>query len=207
MTNNERREKCLAYFADEEIYQELAECRKRLKPVNEINRWEYDKINQAMKAVIPNSKKLFVVPPFYCEFGTRISLGDNFYANYNCVILDVAPVTIGENCMFGPNVSIYTAGHPIHPATRNTGYEYGKPVTIGDNCWIGGSVTITPGVTVGNNVVIGAGSVVTRNVPDNVVAVGNPCRVIRKITDEDKRLLYKSELIDDEIWNKIKDEI
>ncbi|MBR5479438.1 MAG: sugar O-acetyltransferase [Clostridia bacterium] len=207
MTNDERREKGLAYFADEEIYGQLAECRKRLKVVNELDRWEYDKINLAMKDVIPNSEKLFIVPPFYCEFGTRIKLGNNFYANYNCVILDVAPVTIGENCMFGPNVSIYTAGHPVHPKTRNTGYEYGKPITIGDNCWIGGSVTITPGVTIGDNVVIGAGSVVTRDIPDNVVAVGNPCRVIREITDKDRRYLHKDELIDDEIWDKIKDDV
>ncbi len=207
MTNSERRTKGLAYFADKEIYAEMAECRKRLKVVHDIDRWEYDKINEAMKAVIPNSKKLMIVPPFYCEFGTRVTLGDNFYANYNCVMLDVAPITIGKNCMLGPNVSIYTAGHPIHAATRNTGYEYGKPITIGDNCWIGGSVTITPGVNIGNNVVIGAGSVVTRDIPDNVVAVGNPCRVIRKISDDDKRYLFKNELIDDEIWDKIKDKI
>lgn len=207
MTNDERREKGLAYFADEEIYAQLAECRKRLKVVHDLDKWEYDKINLAMKDVIPNSEKLFIVPPFYCEFGTRIKLGNNFYANYNCVMLDVAPIEIGENCMFGPNVSLYTAGHPVHPKTRNTGYEYGKPITIGDNCWIGGSTTITPGVTIGDNVVIGAGSVVTRDIPSNVVAVGNPCRVIREITDEDRRYLYKDELIDDEIWDKIKDEV
>lgn len=207
MTNSERRTKGMAYFADEKIYGEMAECRKRLKAVHDIDRWEYDKINEAMKKVIPNSGKLMIVPPFYCEFGTRVTLGENFYANYNCVMLDVAPITIGKNCMLGPNVSIYTAGHPIHAATRNTGYEYGKPITIGDNCWIGGSVTITPGVTIGNNVVIGAGSIVTRDIPDNVVAAGNPCRVIREIRDEDKRYLYKDELIDDEIWDKIKDKI
>ena len=118
-------------------------------------------------------------------------------------MLDVATITIGENCLFGPNVSLYTAGHPVHPVTRASGYEYGKPIKIGDNCWIGGSTVVLPGVSIGNNVVIGAGSVVTKDIPDNVIAVGNPCRVLRTITEEDRRKLFKNEEIDEEAWNDI----
>ena len=106
-------------------------------------------------------------------------------------MLDVGKITIGKNVMFAPNVSIYTAGHPIHPDSRNSGYEYGIPVTIGDNVWVGGSVVINPGVNIGNNVVIGSGSVVTKDIPDNVIAVGNPCRVIREITEEDKNIIIR----------------
>ena len=120
-------------------------------------------------------------------------------------MIDVAAIRIGDNCMFGPNVSLYTAGHPIHPSTRNSGYEYGKGITIGDNVWIGGSVTILPGVHIGDNVVIGAGSVVSSDIPDMVVALGNPCKVIRSITDADCRYYYKREEIDDEAWEKITD--
>ncbi len=157
--------------------------------------------NKKMKEMIKNilgktGEEVFIEQPFRCDYGKNIEVGNNFFANYNCVILDVAKVTIGENVMFAPNVSIYTAGHPIHPESRNSGYEYGIPVTIGDNVWIGGNVVITPGVTIGNNVVIGAGSVVTKDIPDNVIAVGNPCRVIREITEEDRKYYYKDKEFD-----------
>ena len=154
-----------------------------------------------MKEMIKNilgktGEEVFIEQPFRCDYGKNIEVGNNFFANYNCVILDVAKVTIGENVMFAPNVSIYTAGHPIHPESRNSGYEYGIPVTIGNNVWVGGNVVITPGVTIGNNVVIGAGSVVTKDIPDNVIAVGNPCRVIREITEEDIKYYYKDKEFD-----------
>lgn len=203
MTNSERRDRELAYIADAETFGEMAECQKKLKKVNMLDRWEHQKIAEALKKVIPNSESLFVVLPFYCEYGTHIRLGNNFSANYNCVMLDVAQITIGDNCMFGPNVSLYTAGHPIFPDTRNSGYEYGKAITIGDNCWLGGSTTVVGGVSIGNNVVIGAGSVVTKDIPDNVVDAGNPCKVIREITEDDRRYLYKKELIDEEAWKNI----
>ena len=135
-------------------------------------------------------------PPIHFDYGKNTEVGENFFANFNTVILDVAKVTIGNNVMFAPNVSIYTAGHPVHPDSRNSGYEYGIPVTIGDNVWIGGSSTVLPGVTIGNNVVIGAGSVVTKDVPDNVIAAGNPCRVIRTITEEDRRFYFKDREFD-----------
>lgn len=203
MTHSERRDKGMAYKGDQQVFQEMAECKKRLKKLNDLDRWEYDQITQAVKEVIPDSRGIFVIPPFYCEYGTHISIGDNFFANYNCVLIDVAPIRFGDNCLLGPNVSVYTAGHPIHPETRNSGYEYGKEVIIGNNVWIGGSVTIVPGVHIGDNVVIGAGSVVTADIPDMVLAAGNPCRVIRRITEEDRRYLYKKEEIDDEAWEEI----
>ena len=135
-------------------------------------------------------------PPIRFDYGKNTEVGDNFFANFNTVILDVAKVTIGENVMFAPNVSIYTAGHPIHPDSRNSGYEYGIPVTIGDNVWIGGNAVILPGVHIGNNVVIGAGSVVTRDIPDSVIAAGNPCRVIREITEADRKFYFKDRVFD-----------
>ena len=137
-------------------------------------------------------EEIHIEQPFHCDYGYNIEVGENFYSNYNCIMLDVGKITIGKNVMFAPNVSIYTAGHPVHPDSRNSGYEYGIPVTIGDNVWVGGSVVINPGVTIGNNVVIGSGSVVTKDIPDNVIAVGNPCRVIREITEEDRKYYYKN---------------
>ncbi|NQX44278.1 sugar O-acetyltransferase [Paenibacillus tritici] len=134
--------------------------------------------------------------PFRCDYGSNITVGNNFYANFNCTILDVGKVTIGDNVMFAPNVSLYTAGHPIHPDSRNSGYEYGIAITIGNNVWIGGNVIVNPGVTIGNNVVIGAGSVVTKDIPDNVIAVGSPCRIVREITEEDRKFYYKDREFD-----------
>ena len=117
--------------------------------------------------------------PFYCDYGKQISVGKRFFANFHFTVLDEAPVTIGDDCFIGPNVSIYTACHSTDPVERNTRQEWAEPVTIGNNVWIGGSVTILPGVTIGDNVTIGAGSVVTKDIPSGTVAVGNPCRVIK----------------------------
>lgn len=141
-------------------------------------------------------ENIFIEQPFHCDYGKNIEVGNNFFANYNCTILDVGKVIIGENVQFAPNVAIYTAGHPIHPESRNSGYEYGIGVTIGDNVWVGGNVVINPGATIGNNVVIGSGSVVTKDIPNNVVAVGNPCRVVREITDQDRKYYYKDKEFD-----------
>ena len=141
-------------------------------------------------------KNVHIEAPFHCDYGYNIEVGENFFANYHFVVLDVGRVKIGDNAQIAPNVSIYTAGHPVHPESRNSGYEYGIAVTIGDNVWIGGNVCILPGVTIGNNAVIGAGSVVVRDIPDNVIAAGNPCRVIREITDADRDFYYKDRKFD-----------
>ncbi len=127
--------------------------------------------------------RIEIEPPFRCDYGTNIVLGDNFYANFGCVLLDVALITIGDNVMLGPNVQIYTAHHPLDAATRVAMLELGTPINIGHNVWIGGGAIILPGVSIGNNTVIGAGSVVTKNIPANVVAAGNPCRVIRAVPE------------------------
>ena len=132
--------------------------------------------------------RFYIEPPFRCDYGYNIEIGENFYSNYNLTILDCARVTIGDNVMIAPNVSIYTAGHPIHFEPRNEGFEYAYPIEIKSNVWIGGNVVINPGVKIGENSVIGSGSVVTKDIPANVVAVGNPCKVIKQITDTDKQL-------------------
>jgi maltose O-acetyltransferase len=123
----------------------------------------------------------WIEPPFYCDYGSNITLGDAVYFNFNCVVLDPAPVTIGSHVMFRPNVQIYTATHPMDPTARRAGAEYALPISIGDEVWVGGSAVICPGVTIGARSVIGAGSVVTRDVPEGVFAAGNPCRVIRAV--------------------------
>lgn len=128
-----------------------------------------------------------VTAPFYCDYGVNISVGENFYTNHNVTILDGAKVTFGDNVFIAPDCVFSTAGHPIDTEQRNLGLEIALPITVGDNVWIGTNVSVLPGVTIGSNVVIGAGSVVNRNIPDGVIAAVNPCRVIRKITEEDKK--------------------
>lgn len=203
MTNKERRDAQMAYISDESIMEEQKICRKKLQKLNFMDRSDFDGIAEVVKELFGKSDRAFVNPPFYCDYGTNIQVGKNFFANYNCMIIDVARVRIGDNCQMAPNVAIYTAGHPIHPVSRNSMYEYGKEVTIGDNVWIGGNTVICPGVHIGDNVVIGTGSVVTKDIPDWTVAAGNPCRVLRQITEDDRRKLFKEEEIDEEAWEDI----
>ncbi|MBN1068053.1 sugar O-acetyltransferase [Clostridium botulinum] len=129
-------------------------------------------------------ENFYIEPPFRCDYGYNIHWGENSYVNYNCTILDCAKVTIGKDVLIGPNVNIFTAGHPLSPSQRISGLEYAHSIEIGDGAWIGGGTTINPGVKIGRNAVIGSGSVVTKDIPDNAVAVGNPCRVIRIINEE-----------------------
>lgn len=127
----------------------------------------------------------WIEPDFFCDYGYNIFVGDNFYVNHNCVILDCAKVTFGDNVFIAPNCGFYTAGHPIDYKTRNSGLEFAHPIKVGSNVWIGGNVCVMPGITIGDNVVIGGGSVVVKDIPSGVVAVGNPCRPVRKITEDD----------------------
>lgn len=127
----------------------------------------------------------YIEPPFHTDYGTNTTIGKNFYANYDAIFVDCGPITIGDNVFMGPRVGLYTAGHPIDAGIRAEQLEYGRGITIGNDVWIGGNVVVNPGVTIGSNVVIGSGSVVTHDIPDNVVAVGNPCRVLREINQRD----------------------
>ena len=179
------------------LAEERTENKKR---VFRFNNTEPDKIEEKVKLIKEilgkTGENVFIEAPFHCDYGYNIDVGENFFANYNLTVLDVGKVKIGDNAQIAPNVSIYTAGHPVHPESRNTGYEYGIDITIGNNVWIGGGVSILPGVTIGDNVVIGAGSVVTKDLPDNVIAAGNPCRVIREITEEDRDYYYRDRKFD-----------
>lgn len=199
MNHIERRDLELPYISDASVMEEQKVCRRILQRLNTVDRSDFDAISKIVKELFGKSEGAFVNPPFFCDYGSHIEVGKNFYANYNCTIIDVATVKIGDNCMFAPNVSIYTAGHPVHPAARNTQYEYGIGITIGDNVWIGGNTVILPGVHIGSNTVIGAGSVVTKDIPDWVVAVGNPCKVIRSITEEDRKYYFRDREFNDEI--------
>ncbi len=176
------------YRFDNELHEVIFKTRKL---IDEFNQTRYDDVDGRERIIRDLfggvGAKVCVEPPFRCDYGFNIHVGDNFYANYGCVILDSTKVTIGDHVFLGPNVQIYTPCHPIYAPARNEGYEYAKEVTIGDDVWVGGNVTIVPGAHIGSNVVIGAGSVVTGDIPDGVVAAGNPCRIIRKITDQDKQ--------------------
>ena len=200
-----RRNSGLVYISDDSVMDEQIPARRLTQKLNTMDRADFDGIRAVVKELFGKSDNAFVNPPFYCDYGFRIEVGKNFFANYNCTIVDTGMVRIGDNCQLAPNVAIYTAGHPVHPATRNTLYEYGFDVTIGDNVWIGGNTVILPGVTIGSNTVIGAGSVVTKDIPDWCVAAGNPCRVIRPITEADRRLYWRGCVIDDEAWKHIQE--
>lgn len=196
MDQTERRDKGLLYLTDKALIEQLDQARRLTQKLNSMDRTDTEGITRIAKELLNCKGDLLLNPPFYCDYGYHIEIGNNCLLNYNCTIIDVGRVRLGDFCLLGPNVSIYTAGHPIHPVPRNCNYTYGIDVEIGDNVWIGGSAVICPGVTIGSNTVIGAGSVVTKDIPSWTVAAGNPCRVIRKITKEDRRYYFKDRLID-----------
>lgn len=171
----------LYYAGDEELTKEREYARNLTFEFNHSKPSEKDKRREILKQLITAKDLFYIEAPFYCDYGYNIEVGENFYANYSCIILDVNKVKIGDNVLLAPNVQLYTAAHPIDPAERFTGKEYAKPIVIGNNVWIGGGAIICPGVKIGDNATIGAGSVVTQNISDNVMAAGNPCRVIKNI--------------------------
>ena len=179
------------------LTEERNENKMRIYRYNSLSPAQKEEQEQCIREILGKcGESIHIEQPFHCDYGYNIEVGNNFYSNYNLTILDVGKVVIGENVMIAPNVSIYTAGHPIHPDSRNSGYEYGIGVAIGHNVWIGGSVVINPGVTIGDNAVIGSGSVVTGDIPANVVAAGNPCRVLGQITEEDRKYYFKNREFD-----------
>lgn len=184
MTEKEKMLAGLVYSAvDVQLLEELNAVKEIIHRYNSISPSATRERLSILKGLLGHigDDEVIINQPFYCDYGKQISVGRRFFANFNLTVLDEAQVTIGDDCFIGPNVSIYTACHSTDPVERNTRREWAEPVTIGDNVWIGGSVTILPGVSIGNNVTIGAGSVVVKDIPDNVVAVGNPCKVIKNL--------------------------
>jgi len=170
---------------DQQLVDDRLRTRLLIKELNDSREDQADERMRILKELIPQAGEgLWLQPPFYCDYGYNMVIGERVFFNFNCVVLDVAEVKIGSRTLFGPNVQIYTATHPIYPIERASGLEYAKPIAIGEDVWVGGSAVICPGVTIGDRSVIGAGSVVTRDIPDDVFAAGNPCRVVRPITKE-----------------------
>ena len=173
---------------DEALAADCARSRRLVRLINGTTEEQAEYRVQLFKELFGRTgENLWVEPPFHCDYGCHISVGENFYANFDCIILDVCDVTIGDNVFLAPRVCIYTAGHPIDAGVRRRQLEYGKKVVIGNDVWVGGNTVINPGVTIGDNVVIGSGSVVTKDIPSGVIAAGNHCRVLRPITEEDTR--------------------
>ena len=168
---------------DPQLLEELVAVKEIIHDYNLLRPSDTQKGKEILKGLFGHiaDDEILIVQPFYCDYGKQISVGKRFFANFNFTVLDEAPVTIGDDCFIGPNVSIYTACHSTDPVERNSRREWAEPVSIGNNVWIGGSVTILPGVKIGDNVTVGAGSVVTKDIPSNSVAVGNPCQVVKSI--------------------------
>jgi maltose O-acetyltransferase len=172
---------------DSDLIKERRECKERCYDYNQLRPSDREQQKMIIRELFGKTKNEFsITAPFWCDYGYNIEIGENFYANHNLVILDGAKVIFGDNVFIAPDCGFYTAGHPLDVERRNQGLEYAYPITVGDNVWFGGGVKVMPGVTIGNNVVIAAGSVVTRDIPDNVLAGGVPCKVIRAITEQDK---------------------
>ncbi len=187
---------------DEEIMREQLKKLDRLYDFNKTRPTEMEKRQALMKEMFAEvGEGCYSEPPFYSNMGGgHVHLGKNVYCNFGVTMVDDTHIYVGDYTMFGPNVTVATAGHPILPELREKGYQYNAPVHIGKNCWIGAGALIMPGITIGDNVVIGAGSVVTKNIPDNVIAVGNPCRVLREINEHDREYSFKDKKID---WSEI----
>lgn len=193
MTEKEKMQAGEIYLsADEQLVQERLNAKEIIFALNQTPPRATEERKALFHRLFQTQQSDFQIElPFNCDYGYNIQLGSNFYANYNCTMLDCAPITIGDNVMFAPNVSLFTAAHPLDAEKRNAGLEFALPIQIGNNVWIGGNSVVLPNVTIGDNVVIGAGSVVTKDIPANYIAAGNPCRVLRPITEQDKIYYFK----------------
>ena len=199
MTHYERMVNGLIYDpADDEIMKEQGVFQDMLWALNQLKPSEYDKKQKYMKEIFAEcGENCYIELPFHANWGGHhVHLGSGIYANSNLTLVDDGHIYIGDKVMFGPNVTIATASHPINPELRDRGLQFNKDVYIGENTWIGAGVIIVPGVHIGSNTVIGAGSVVTKDIPDSVIAVGNPCRILRNVSEKDHEFFYKSERID-----------
>ncbi|MCM3543634.1 maltose acetyltransferase domain-containing protein [Priestia megaterium] len=175
--------------ADAQLRRDREHARRQVRIYNGTSESEDTKRTELLKDLFGSTgENVYVEPNIRVDYGYNIFVGENFFANFDCVILDICKVSFGDNCLLGPGVHIYTATHPIDPNKRNSGKEYAKPIIFGDNVWIGGSSVINPGVTIGDNVVIASGSVVTKDVPNNVVVGGNPAKIIKKLEIKDIRI-------------------
>lgn len=167
---------------DEKLSEDRLSTRLLLKQLNDLSENQQDQKQGIVQKLLPNAASdIWIQPPFYCDYGYNIKAGEKVFFNFNCIVLDVTHVSIGRRTLFGPNVQIYTATHPLDFEERASGLEYAKPISIGEDVWVGGSAVICPGVSVGDRAVIGAGSVVTKDIPSDVFAAGNPCKVIRSL--------------------------
>lgn len=189
--------------SDDEIIEEQIKRLDRLYEFNMTRPTEGAKREAMLKEMFAEiGEGCYLEPPFHSNFGGgHVHFGKGIYANFNLTLVDDTHIYVGDYTMFGPNVTIATAGHPILPELRQKGYQYNMPVRIGKNCWLGAGVIVMPGITIGDNVVVGAGSIVTKNIPSNVVAAGNPCRVLREVNERDKRFYFKDREID---YNSLK---
>lgn len=195
MTEKEKQQAGELYNGnDPELVAERVTAKKLCAEYNAVTYNDYQKKNRLLDRLLTfRGENTWIEADFFCDYGYNIIIGDNFYANHNLVILDCAEITFGDNIFIGPNCGFYAAGHPIDVEQRNQGLEYAKPIKVGNNVWFGGNVCVMPGVTIGDNVVIGGGSVVVHDIPSDSVAVGNPCKVIRKITADDSNNKKKVE--------------
>lgn len=176
---------------DKELEEERIKCKEMCYDYNELRPSQEAQRMEILKKLLGKTGDAFhVEPPFWCDYGYNIEIGENFYSNHNLVILDAGGVSFGDNVFIAPDCGFHTAGHPIDLERRNQGLEYAYPIKVGNNVWIGAGVHVMPGITIGDNVVIGGGSLVVKDIPSNSVAVGNPCRVIRQITDKDKETSF-----------------
>ena len=199
MNNRERMHTGELYLpGDSEIMERQRACLERLYDFNATRPSEQEKRTKMLKEMFAEiGEGCYIEPPFHANFGgAHVHFGKNIYANFNLTLVDDTHIYVGDNTMFGPNVTVATAGHPILPALRERGYQYNAPVRIGKNCWIGAGAVLLPGVTLGDNVVVGAGGVVTKDLPSNVVAVGNPCKVLREVGERDRQYYFKGKAID-----------